>query len=145
MAHEIHLNSQENNWNEMDKKLIKAFAEYLFKVLVVKFPVKIELKQSYEDGNVAVSTDLRLAYVLPEERSIIIYCKNRGLLDILRSIAHEVIHMEQQDKGLLDNVKISFYLPDENAEGYGLEYEAYGKSGIIVRNFRAILDKMSKQ
>lgn len=144
MAHEIHLNSQENNWNEMDKKLIKAFAEYLFKVLVVKFPVKIELKQSYEDGNVAVSTDLRLAYVLPEERSIIIYCKNRGLLDILRSIAHEVIHMEQQDKGLLDNVKISFYLPDENAEGYGLEYEAYGKSGIIVRNFRAILDKMSK-
>lgn len=144
MAHELHLNSKENNWSDIDKKLIKAFTEYLFSVLVVKHPVKIELKQSYEEGHVEISTDLRLAYVLPEERFIVIYCKNRGLLDILRSIAHEVIHMEQQDKGLLTGVHIEFYLPTEQSEGYGLEYEAYGKSGIIVRNFRAILNNMSK-
>jgi hypothetical protein len=144
MAHELHLNSKENNWSDIDKKLIKAFVEYLFSVLVVKAPVKIELKQSFEDGTISIATDLRLAYVLPDERFIVIYCKNRGLLDVLRSIAHEVIHMEQQDKGQLSGVRISFYLPDENAEGYGLEYEAYGKSGIIVRNFRAILNNMSK-
>lgn len=144
MAHELHLNSKENNWNDMDKRLIKAFVEYLFTVLVVKHPVKIELKQAFEDGTLPLATDLRLAYVIPSDRFIVIYCKNRGLLDILRSIAHEVIHMEQQDKGLLDGVNISFYLPDENAEGYNLEYEAYGKSGIIVRNFRAILNDMSK-
>jgi hypothetical protein len=144
MPHELRLNSSENNWNEIDKKLIKAFVEYLFTVLVVKYPVKIELKQSYEDGNIAIATDLRLAYVLPEERSIIIYCRERGLLDILRSIAHEVVHMEQQDKGILAGVNIAFYLPNEETEGYNLEYEAYGLSGIIVRNFRAILDQMSK-
>lgn len=143
MAHELHLNSSENQWSEIDKKLIKGFTEYLFTVLKVKFPVKIELKQSFEDGTLALATDLRLAYVIPEERFIVIYCKDRGLLDILRSIAHEVIHMEQKDKGLLEGVNIDFYLPDENAEGYNLEYEAYGLSGIIVRNFRAILNKMS--
>lgn len=144
MAHELHLNSVENNWSEIDKKLIKAFTEYLFTVLKIKFPVKIELKQAFEDGTLALATDLRLAYVIPEERFIVIYCKDRGLLDILRSIAHEVIHMEQKDKGLLDGVNIDFYLPNENAEGYNLEYEAYGLSGIIVRNFRAILNNMSK-
>jgi hypothetical protein len=124
----------------MDKKLIKAFLEYLFQVLVIKSPVNIELRQSYEDGVVDIATDLRLAYVIPEEREIVIYCKARGLLDILRSIAHEVIHMEQKDRGDLDGVNIDFYLPDESSEGYGMEYEAYGLSGIIVRNFRAILN-----
>lgn len=144
MAHELRLNSSENNWSEIDKKLIKAFVEYLFSVLVIKYPVKIELKQIYESDNISIATNLRLAYVLPEERSIVIYCHERGLLDILRSIAHEVIHMEQQDKGLLKGVNISFYLPSEESEGYNLEYEAYGKSGIIVRNFRAILNELSK-
>lgn len=144
MAHDLYLNSSENNWSEMDKKLIKAFIEYLFSELVIKYPVKIELKQAFEDGTVAIATDLRLAYVIPEQRSIIVYCKARGLMDILRSIAHEVIHMEQQDKGILQGINIAFYLPDENAEGYNLEYEAYGLSGIIVRNFRAILNEMSK-
>ena len=140
--HALYINTVENSWNEPDRKTIIAFLAYLFSVLVIKHPVKIELKQSYEDGNVKVATDLRLAYVLPSERSIIIYCKNRGLLDILRSIAHEAIHMEQQDKGELDGVNIDFYLPTPDSEGYNLEYEAYGKSGIIVRNFRALLNNM---
>jgi hypothetical protein len=144
MRHELRLYSNENNWSDLDKKLIKGFAEYLFQVLTIKHPVKIELRSAYEDGSVKIATDLRLAYVIPEERFIVIYCKDRGLLDILRSIAHEVIHMEQQDKGLLDGVNIEFYLPSEESEGYSLEYEAYGLSGIIVRNYRAILNSMSK-
>lgn len=143
MSHQLHINSKENNWTDVDKKLIKAFVNYMFSVLVIKYPVKIELKQAYDDGNVQIATDLRLAYVLPEERSIIIYCKDRGLLDILRSIAHECIHMQQQDAGQLQGVNISFYLPNEESEGYTLEYEAYGLSGIIVRNFRAILNQMA--
>lgn len=144
MHHTIKLNSKENNWSEIDRKLIKGFSEYLFSVLDIKHPVEIELKQVYEQGPIEIATDLRLAYVIPEERTIVIYCKNRGLLDILRSIAHEVIHMEQQDKGLLKGVDIQFYLPSESSPGYNIEYEAYGKSGIIVRNYRAILDDMSK-
>lgn len=144
MRHELHINTSENNWSLIDKKLILAFCEYMFSVLVIKSPVKIALKQAFEDGTVKIATDLRLAYVIPSERSIVIYCKDRGLLDILRSIAHEVIHMEQEDKGELQGVNIQFYLPNEHADGYNLEYEAYGKSGIIVRNFRAILNEMSK-
>jgi hypothetical protein len=138
--HDIKLNIKENNWSDVDISTIKAFLEYMFKVLNVKEPVHIELKSRYEDGSVSIAANLRLAYVLPETREIVIYCKERGLLDVLRSIAHEVIHMEQKDKGLLDGVNISFYLPTEASEGYDLEYEAYGKSGIIVRNFRAILN-----
>lgn len=140
MKHALHINTQENGWSDVDKKLILAFCAYMFSVLVIKSPVKIELKQAHEDGTVKIATELRLAYVIPSERSIVIYCKERGLLDILRSIAHEVIHMEQEDKGELAGVNIDFYLPTEDSDGYNLEYEAYGKSGIIVRNFRAILN-----
>jgi len=140
MFHDIHLNTAENKWSELDSKIIKAFAEYLFHVLVIKHPVNISLKQVYDGDQMQIALNLRLAYVLPSERKIVIYCKGRGLLDILRSIAHEVIHMEQQDKGILEGVSIEFYLPTPDCEGYDLEYEAYGLSGIIVRNFRALLN-----
>lgn len=140
MNHELHIHSSENKWSDLDKRTLKAFTEYLFTVVDVKAPVKIELKQSYETDEIKVNLDLRLAFVIPDKRFIVIYCKNRGLLDILRSIAHEVVHMEQMDKGLLEGVNIDFYLPTPESEGYELEYEAYGKSGIIVRNFRAILN-----
>lgn len=140
MEHVLNLHSNENNWNDVDKSLIKAFLEYLLQVLVIKDSVKIDLHSIYEGDEVKVAIDLRLAYVLPDQRQIIIYCKNRGLLDVLRSIAHEMIHIEQKDTGKLTDQNIGFYLPTEASEGYDLEYEAYGKSGIIVRNFRAILN-----
>lgn len=141
MEHLLVLNQKENNWSELDSKTIKGFMEYVFSVLKIEKPVKIKLKQSYDEDNLGISVNLRLAYVIPEDRLIIIYCKERGLLDILRSIAHELVHIEQKDKGMLDGQQISFYLPTEDSPGYGLEYEAYGKSGIIVRNYRAILNQ----
>lgn len=140
MEHLLVLNQKENNWSDIDRKTIKGFMEYVFSVLKIYAPVTIKLKQVYDEDNVGISINLRLAYVLPEERMIIVYCKGRGLLDILRSIAHELIHIEQKDTGKFTNENISFYLPTEDSEGYGLEYEAYGKSGIIVRNYRAILN-----
>ena len=142
MQHTLILNQSKNNWDEKDKAMILAFIEYIFTILYINKPVTIKLDDASEDNEeVEVKLNLRLAYVDLDTRIIIIYCKNRGLLDILRSMAHELIHIQQKDLGLLDNtVNISFYLPTPNSEGYEFEYEAYGLSGIIVRNFRAILN-----
>ena len=140
MQHSFILGQKENNWSDIDKKMLKGFIEYVFSVLIIKDPVKIYLKKVFEGDNLDISVNLRLAYVIPEERKIIVYCHDRGLLDILRSIAHELIHMQQKDTGKLTNQNIEFYLKDENSEGYDLEYEAYGLSGIIVRNYRALLN-----
>lgn len=141
MEHLLFLNQKENNWSDLDRKTLLGFAEYVFSVLKIEKPVTIKLKQSYDGDDLGISINLRLAYVIPEDRLIIIYCKDRGLLDVLRSIAHELVHIEQKDKGMLDGKEIAFYLPSEDSPGYGLEYEAYGKSGIIVRNYRAILNQ----
>lgn len=140
MQHLLVLNQNENSWSELDRKTIAGFMDYCFSVLKITAPVTIKLKQAYDEDNLGISVNLRLAYVIPEDRMVIVYCKQRGLLDIIRSIAHELIHIEQKDTGKLTNQNISFYLPTEDSEGYDLEYEAYGKSGVIVRNYRAILN-----
>jgi len=54
-----------------------------------------------------------------------IYGKNRALVDILRSIAHELTHMMQDEKGML-NGKI------QNAGGL-IEDEANAKAGEIIK------------
>lgn len=142
MKHSIVLNQSTNNWDEQDKAMIVAFLEYLFQELTINDVVTIKLEHdAKENQDIGVKINLRLAYVDLDNRLIVIYCKNRGLMDILRSIAHELIHVQQKDLGLLgDSPNIPFYLPNSRIPGYEFEYEAYGLSGILVRNFRAVLN-----
>lgn len=140
MSHLLHLNKRKNGFSDKDEIIILAFFEYLFEILVIKKEVTIKLEQSNEE-NVNASINVKLAHVVLEDRLIVIYCKGRGLLDILRSITHELIHVQQNDLGqLTPETRIPFYLPSSDVPGYEFEYEAYGLSGIIVRNFRAILN-----
>lgn len=143
MSHLIVLNQKTNNWNEFDRTIILGFIEYLFNELYIKSPVTIKLeKGDMSNIDIGLPIKLRMAFVDLENRLIIIYTNKRGILDIIRSIAHELIHVQQYDTGMLDlNTNIGFYLPDENSPGYDIEYEAYGLSGILVRNYRAILNK----
>jgi len=146
MKHVVILNQKANNWDNSDRILLLAFVEYCFKELYLTSPVTIKLEhEASENQDIGVKLDLRLAFVSLENRLIIIYCKDRGLLDIMRSIAHELIHVQQNDIGLLTpETRIDFYLPNYEADGYEFEYEAYGLSGIMVRNFRALLNEEAK-
>ena len=142
MEHTIVLNQSKNNWSNEDKTMISAFIEYLFTQLHIKEPITLKLEDASNDTHdIGVKLNLRLAFVDLDSRLIVIYCNERGLLDILRSIAHELIHIQQKDLGQLgENTSIPMYLPNSSIPGYEFEYEAYGLSGIIVRNFRAILN-----
>lgn len=142
MEHTIVLNQSNNNWDNEDKTLILGFLEYCFAELHIKAPVTIKLEyDAKENIDIGVKLNLRLAFIDLESRLIIVYCKNRGLLDVLRSIAHELIHVQQLDLGLLTtSTHIEFYLPSPDSSGYEFEYEAYGLSGIMVRNYRAVLN-----
>ena len=142
MKHTLVLNENENKWTHNDIVMIKAFLEFLLTQLHIKKPVLIKLEPINEDDrNIGVNVNLKLAFVDLSERLIIIYCNGRGLLDILRSIAHEMIHVQQKDLGLLPpDISIPLYLPNDTVPGYEFEYEAYGLSGMLVRNFRAILN-----
>jgi hypothetical protein len=142
MKHTVVLNQAKNNWDSEDRTLILGFLEYCFSELYITNPVTIKLENdSSENIDIGVKLNLRLAFVNLDDRLVIIYCKNRGLLDVLRSVAHELIHVQQLDLGLLSTTThIDFYLPTHESPGYEFEYEAYGLSGIMVRNYRAVLN-----
>ena len=57
-----------------------------------------------------------------------IYIKNRGLADILRSIAHEVVHHQQNQNGKLNNGPIQ----DIGGE---IEDEANAVAGQLVKKY----------
>ncbi len=78
----------------------------------------------------------RTAYYSPEEKKVVIYILNRHFKDILRSIAHELVHHAQNCRG-----EFSSNMPQ--TEGYAqsddhlreMEREAYEKGNMIFRDF----------
>lgn len=60
---------------------------------------------------------------------IVIYIKDRSLADILRSFAHEAVHMKQFEDGRLTNPS------EQGKDGTPEENEANSKAGELVRKF----------
>ena len=67
------------------------------------------------------------AYYDPNSNIVKVLYKNRGLADVLRSIAHELIHHQQMEKGLLDK-------PVQDIGG-NIEDEANSLAGAMVKKF----------
>ena len=61
--------------------------------------------------------------------SIKIYIKNRAIVDILRSLAHEMVHHKQRQRGDLENN------PTAGDDGSPEENEANAKAGELIRIF----------
>jgi hypothetical protein len=58
-----------------------------------------------------------------------VYAKNRAIIDICRSIAHELVHHKQNLEGrLLDAVK-------DGDDGSPIENEANAVAGVIIRKW----------
>jgi len=65
------------------------------------------------------------------ERKVRVYAKDRAIVDIMRSIAHELTHMKQDLEGRLDQS----HHDANNAAGSPIENEANYKAGEIIRKF----------
>lgn len=63
--------------------------------------------------------------------NICVYGKDRALVDILRSIAHEMVHMKQDAEGRLQQVDHA----QNNAAGSPIENEANAQAGVLIRMF----------
>jgi Zn-dependent peptidase ImmA (M78 family) len=61
---------------------------------------------------------------------IVVYSKDRALVDIMRSITHELVHMKQDVEKRLDQDH-----DKNNAAGSPIEDEANAKAGEIIRKF----------
>jgi len=107
-----------------DKKIttIKKFLNYCCDELNLnnKFTCKIV----FDRQSNGIKTT---AYYIDSDKLVVVYGKNRMLGDILRSIAHELVHQMQHEEG-----RIEYPVQDVGGE---IEDEANAKAGSIIKSF----------
>ena len=107
--------------NKQTKYCIAKFTKYIKESMGIKTPFSINVTKNRDE-------DLKTyAYYNPAENFIKIYVKNRGMADILRSIAHEIVHHHQKE-----NDKLQFPVQDVGGD---IENEANAKAGEFVKQF----------
>ena len=75
----------------------------------------------------------------PGEEHITITVKNRHIMDVCRTLAHELVHYSQDLKSELDD-------DDAGATGSPQENEANARAAVIMRNFgKAFPDMFGKE
>ena len=102
----------------------------------IKFAIK-NLGLQNTPGSLTLSYDNKQAqdkrtfgFFDPHDKKIWIYVKNRNMADILRTLAHELVHRKQEEDGRLD-IK-------SGETGSPIEDEANATAGVLLRNFGKI-------
>lgn len=76
---------------------VNKFAAWAGKKLHLKNPVKIELSYDTEEAQDGHHTGRHIE----GSSEIWIYAKNRNLVDILRTVFHEIVHCRQSELGMI--------------------------------------------
>lgn len=114
----------DKNINDFDDKKIKYCKDFILdcrKELGIKEPVKVILRAK-RGGPITTTASYDL-----NNHDVNIYAKGRHIIDILRSIAHELKHMDQNLNNRLND--------DSGKTGSVHENEANSFGGIMIRNF----------
>lgn len=65
----------------------------------------------------------------PQTDEIFVYAgNNRNIVDVVRTLAHELVHLKQRQEGRIGG-------PEEGATGSDIENEANAAAGILLRDF----------
>jgi hypothetical protein len=103
-------------------KLVANFVNFAKDFLGINDDIKIIL--AYEKTPELVTT----AYYDLTGR-VVVYAKERALIDVCRSIAHELVHHKQNlDGRLKDSIK-------DGEDGSPIENEANSVAGVIIRKY----------
>ena len=88
----------------------------------------------------------KTAYYDPEGQSITIYITGRHMKDCLRSLAHELVHHLQNERGDLQNTApTTLGYAQEDDHMREMEREAYEKGNMCFRDWEDNLKKTNKQ
>ena len=125
--------------NPHKRKILADFCLYCMDQLGMSDDVNTTIYVENERGNNGISTT---AFYNPSNDDVKVYGKNRALVDICRSIAHELVHMSQRVRGLLNH-------PTKDIGGFH-EDEANAVAGQIIKMFaknvsREIYESRSRQ
>ena len=126
-----------NNHSDMDynkyKPLFDDFFPYSQKRLGYTNPFAVNLMSDEEN---AMNPLGRTAHYDPGKQEISVYVNGRHIKDILRSVAHEIVHHLQNERG-------EFNRPMQTGPGYAqedghlreLELEAYREGNMMFRDW----------
>ncbi len=101
----------------------KDFLKYCYGELNIKEtpPIKITRDKNF------VKLNFSFGGYYPQEKAIVVYDNNRNLADCLRTLAHELVHHSQNERGILNK--------KSGEDGSEHENEANSKAGIILRSY----------
>ena len=109
--------------DDLDIRAVADFVNYAKEFLGIDDDIKIEL--AFEK-----TPDIRTtAYYNNGENRLKVYVKNRAIVDVCRSIAHELVHHKQNLEGRITNPEI------DGADGSDIENEANAVAGVIIRKW----------
>ena len=114
--------------SESKQNSINHFVEYATKQLKLNETPKITLLSGREYSEAKTS----LGGYNPMSKEIYVAIEGRLTADILRTLAHEMVHRKQDELGLVkDEVK-------DGATGSPIENQAHAVAGILMRNYGKI-------
>ena len=116
---------------ESQTATVGEFIKYAIKNLAIQNPPR-NLTLSYDNDQ--AKTKRSFGYFDPNDNKIWVYVKNRNMADILRTLAHELVHRRQAELGMIDNMS--------GETGSTIENEANAKAGILLRDFGKINDSI---
>jgi hypothetical protein len=111
--------------SESKKNSINDFVEYATKRLKLKERPKVTLIS----GNQYSESQSSLGGYSPETKEIYVQIENRLGADILRTIAHEMVHRKQDEMGLIGNPM------EAGKDGSPVENQAHAVAGILMREY----------
>jgi cytidyltransferase-like protein len=110
--------------NESETGTIGEFIKFAIKNLEIQNPPR-NLALSYDTNK---AKEMRsFGYFDPNSNKIWVYCGNRNMGDILRTLAHELVHRKQDEDG-----RINY---ESGKTGSEIENEANAKAGVLLRDF----------
>ena len=116
--------NKELDMSPQKREILAKFCMYCMDELGMAEGVNTTIYVEHDRGQNGIQTT---AFYNPSNDDVKVYGKNRALADICRSIAHELVHMSQRVRGLLDN-------PTKDIGGFH-EDEANAVAGQIIKMF----------
>jgi len=106
----------------LEENKIDDFVDFVSGDLELDDNFTVDITNDSDDVETLASYDIN-------NNEVTVLGKNRSLPDIIRSVAHELVHHKQNEKGELTGRK------EEGEDGSPWEDEANAKAGEIVRKF----------
>lgn len=100
---------------------VEKFAKWAAKRVHLKNPIKIELSMDTEEAQ----TNHHTGRHIEGDPTIWVYAKNRNLVDILRTVFHEIVHCRQSELNMIE--------PGDSYPGSPIEVLADALAGKYIK------------